>query len=222
VRSHIRHGCVVVALGVAAVATQAGAADAPATRLEARAVLPALTFASGPPSGTLLGSAPINGVTPPFESQPVQGVSALLDNGDGTYLALADNGYGTLENSADFNLRAYRIRPSFETRYGGAGRIAVLKPIELRDPDRKIPFAITNHFTRQRVLTGADFDIESFRRVPDGTLWFGDEFGPFLLHTDASGRVLEPPIPLPNLDVPGKELRSPQNPFNEERARFAS
>lgn len=80
---------------------------------------------------------------------------------------------------------AYRIRPDFETRFGA-------------------PFAITNHFTRQRILTGADFDLESFRRALDGTLWFGDESGPFLLHTDASGAVLEAPIALPDLDNPGK------------------
>jgi len=78
------------------------------------------------------------------------------------------------------------------------------------------PFAITNHFTRQRILTGADFDLESFRRALDGTLWFGDESGPFLLHTGASGAVLEAPIALPDLDNPGKEIRSPQNPYDEE------
>jgi len=50
----------------------------------------------------------------------------------------------------------------------------------------------------ERLLTGADFDIESIRRAADGSLWFGDEFGPYLLHTDSQGRVLEAPIPLPN------------------------
>jgi hypothetical protein len=55
-------------------------------------------------------------------------------------------------------------------------------------------------------LTGADFDLESVRRAKDGTFWFGEEFGPFLLHTDATGRVLEAPIPLPG-------VQSPQNPY---------
>ncbi len=66
------------------------------------------------------------------------------------------------------------------------------------------------------MLTGADFDIESLQRAHDGTLRFGDEFGPFLLHADADGRLLHAPYPLPDPDHPGQELRAPQNPFSEE------
>jgi glycerophosphoryl diester phosphodiesterase len=188
-------------------------------QLVGRAVLDAATFAPGPTSGAQLGGAPINGQPVPFlDKQPVQGFSAILENGYGTYLAMSDNGFGNMENSADYRLRVYTIRPNFKTKFGGAGNIAVLSFIELRDPDKHIPFTITNHFTKDRVLTGADFDIESMQRAADGSLWFGDEFGPFLLHTDARGRVLEPPIPLPDFDdtTGRRDIRSPQNPFNEE------
>ena len=40
--------------------------------------------------------------------------------------------------------------------------------------------------------------------------------GHSFIHTDPDGKVLEPPIPLPDFDNPGKDIRSPQNPFNEE------
>ena len=183
-----------------------------------RAVLPAATFADGPTSGTRFSKAVFNGVKVPFlNKQPVQGFSAVLANDDGSFLVMSDNGFGRLENSADYNLRVYTIRPSFKTQQGGSGKITVDGFfIELSDPNHQIPFAITNQFTSRRVLTGADFDIESFQRAPDGTFWFGDEFGPFLLHTDARGVLLEPPIPLPDFDNSGQQIRSPQNPFNEE------
>src|SRR4029077_19054987 len=60
--------------------------------------------------------------------------------------------------------------------------------------------------TKARLLTGGDFDIESVRQARDGTWWFGDEFGPFLLHADARGRLLEAPIATPG-------VRSPDNPL---------
>lgn len=47
-------------------------------------MLPALTFRPGTePSGSLPGTTPINGVTPPFADQPVQGFSGLRRNGHG-------------------------------------------------------------------------------------------------------------------------------------------
>jgi hypothetical protein len=90
--------------------TLAGLAAAPAAaevderpRLEARAVLPADTRGAGPASGAGIGAGPFNGRTPPFASQPVQGFSALIEDGRrGRYLALSDNGYGAKANSADF------------------------------------------------------------------------------------------------------------------------
>lgn len=183
--------------------------------LAGRAVLPASTFADGPSSGHYL-SGDLNGQTAPFAKQPVQGFSATLKNADGSFLAMPDNGYGSLENSADFYLRVYTIRPNFKTQSSGDGSVKVENFISLRDPNKLIPFTITNQFSSERLLTGADFDIESMQRASDGTLWFGDEFGPFLLHTDKNGVLLEAPISLPDAENPGKFIRSPQNPYYEE------
>jgi glycerophosphoryl diester phosphodiesterase len=169
--------------------------------LEARAVLPADTFAPGPVSGQFISGGFRAG---PFPSQPVQGISAVLPADPGSFWVMCDNGYGAKENSSDFLLRMYHVTPTWETAGGGAGTVDVGEFIQLRDPDGRIPWPIVNP-TGARNLTGADFDIESVRRAKDGTLWFGDEFGPFLLHASADGRLLEAPFPLPR-------VKSPQNP----------
>ncbi|MFG3660502.1 esterase-like activity of phytase family protein [Streptomyces sp. NPDC047706] len=48
----------------------------------------------------------------------------------------------------------------------------------------------------------ADGDFGRATLVADGTYWTGDEFGPFLLHFDASGRLLEAPIALDGVQAP--------------------
>jgi len=169
--------------------------------LVARAILPADEHQPGPPSGAFI--APDNGVVPPFPGQPIPGFSAILDAGQGTFLAMPDNGFGSKTNSPDFLLRLYHIRPDFRTASGGSGAIEVLGFVQLRDPDGKVPFPLQR---ADRLLTGADFDLESVRRARNGDLWFGEEFGPFLLHTDATGKVLEAPYELSG-------VQSPQNPF---------
>jgi hypothetical protein len=183
------------------------------------AVLPAESFVAGPTSGQFI--EPANGVTPPFRGmQPVQGFSAVIRDRTGTLLGLVDNGFGAKENSADFVLRVYELHPDFRTADGGSGELVARSAFVLRDPDRHIPFPIVAdaatypvsdvpvdiRIRRNRWLTGADFDPESFRQVSDGTFYVGDEFGPFLLHTDSTGRLLEPPIPLPG-------VQSPQSPL---------
>ena len=183
--------------------------------LVGRAVLPANTTASGPTSGQFIGEGPINGVSPPFVGeQPVQGFSAVLKKDDGSFYVMSDNGFGSKENSRDYNLRVYTINPDFETSEGGPGMISVEGFFELKDPDDLIPFPIVNEWTSERILTGADFDIESMQKASDGTFWFGDEFGPFLIHTDADGMLLDAPIPLP--DFEGGIIKSPQSPMNED------
>jgi hypothetical protein len=206
------------ALGCLLTAAACGPSAAPRPTLVGWARIPADTFIAGPTSGQFI--TPANGRTPPFrDAQPIQGFSALLPAGDGAFLALADNGFAAKDNSADFLLRVYRLRPDFRTRDGGSATVAVAPAFLLRDPQRFIPFPIVADLERYpgsdipvdasiragRLLTGADFDPESFRRAPDGTFWFGDEFGPFLLHTDSTGVLLEAPIPLPG-------VWSPQHP----------
>lgn len=200
---HLKPLVLLCAAGVAGAVAFSSSAETGRAVLVARAILPAATFAPGPPSGQFIGAGPFNGVTVPFASQPVQGFSAVLPAEKGSFWVMPDNGYGAKANSSDFLLRVYHVTPHFRTAEGGSGTVDVGDFIQLRDPDHKVPFALTRP---DRLLTGSDFDIESFRMVKDGTLWFGDEFGPFLLHTDATGKVLDAPVPTPG-------VQAPENPF---------
>ncbi len=182
------------------------------------AKLPVETYAAGPDSGAYVKGA--NGIYPPFKGQPVQGFSAALKNEDDSYMAMADNGFGTQDNSSDFLLRIYKIKPDFKTKTKGTGQVTVQSFIQLRDPNKLIPFNIINGNTPERLLTGADFDPESMQRTSDGTYWIGDEFGPYLLHFSADGVLLDAPIALPNPLNPTQELRSPQNQFNKAQINF--
>lgn len=176
-----------------AVPTAASAA-APSSTLVGRAILPAATSSPAPA---------------PFARQPVGGFSNLLVDPrgrPGDYLAMTDNGYGTKANSPTFLLRVYRVRPDFTTRRGGDGSVEVLDRTQLRDPRGFVGFPIQTEGTRTRLLTGADFDIESMRIDGEGDWWFGDEFGPFLLHTNDRGVLLEAPIPTPG-------VKSPDSPY---------
>ncbi len=184
----------------------------PVLTLIGRAVLPADTFSEGPASGAALSET--NGRTPPFASQPVQGFSALIPaETEGHWLALQDNGFGAKNNSADVLLRWYEVRPDWE-----AGTVEVVGFTQLSDPDSLIPFPIVNNDTPDRLLTGQDFDIESFRRLPDGTFYIGEEFGPYLLHVDATGKLLEAPFATPYPEVMAEFARgldfvqSPEHP----------
>lgn len=203
-----------VALLVASLARQLPADDSSPPRLVGRAVLPAGTLAPGPASGRRVPS-PLHGVTAPFASQPLQGISALVSAGPDRFLALVDGGYGTPESSADFRLRVYELRVELRTAAGGRGTVEVLGHLDLCDPEGRITWPIVEAWTPGRPLTGADFDPESLQRAPDGTLWVGEGLGPFLLHFDASGRLLEAPLALPDPDGTGP-LRSPASPLLEE------
>ena len=213
------------ALFVLLLPTQQALADGKAedkAKLVGFAALPADTFAEGPPSGGDRGDGtPIsdNGRTGPFDGQPVQGFSGVqfAPGARGTFWFLSDNGFGAETNSADYLLRIYRLRPDFVNEVGGSGQVDVEGFVQLADPDDYIPFDIVNEATPERLLTGADFDVESFVIDGRGDIWVGEEFGPFVLHFDSTGTLLEPPIPTPDIENSGlsntREVRSPENPF---------
>lgn len=172
-----------------------------AATLVGYAELPAETFAAGPASGAYNGQG-LRGAAP-FAGQPVQGFSGVqfgpAGSGDGSFVFLSDNGFGSKANSADYLLRLYRVNLTPRAAPNEQGQVKVGDFIQLRDPDRRVPWLIVNEASPERLLTGADFDVEGFATAPDGTLWIGDEFGPYLLHFSADGRLLEAPIATPNL-----------------------
>ena len=162
--------------------------------------------------------------------------AVLLGPTAGTYLVMPDNGFGTQGNSADTLLRMYAVRPDFRTSTSGSATVGAVdfttgaalgafsptSHITLSDPNRVLGFAIQADYTRYynnaanplvdptiragRLLTGADFDIESVRKDKNGNYWFGEEFGPFLVKTDATGVVTKREVSLPG-------VFAPQNPF---------
>lgn len=145
---------------------------------------------------------------------------------------LVDNGFGSQASSADALLRSYALHILWRTPKGGSGTIEAadldsgkVRPgfdastrLQLNDAQRKLTIPIqadyANYYNNPanapvdpsiragRLLTGADFDVESFRRDRQGNYWFGDEFGPYLIKTDTNGTVLRSEIPLPGVYAP--------------------
>ncbi|KQX76263.1 esterase-like activity of phytase family protein [Aeromicrobium sp. Root472D3] len=218
-------GALVVALAAASVSPAAASGrhdhhhdGSGQARLLARATLSADYQAPGPPSGAL--ATPANGRQGPFPGQVVPGFSAAIDNGDGTFWAQPDNGFGAKGNSADFLLRLYLVRPHWKTAGGGSGEVTVLRHISLSDPQHRIGFPIVNESTPDRLLTGDDLDIESVQRGRDGTFWIGDEFGPFIVHVDARGRVLSAPVASPLGKSPQNPLLGSEQPRTQQSGGF--
>jgi hypothetical protein len=206
----------VASVSILTIATQAASAAPPGPTLEGRAVLPVATYAPGPQSGAFFAGTTINGISFPTPSQPVQGFSAVVSGRQpGEYLAMADNGFGSKANSFDFLLRAYFVTPDFKTAKGGTGAVHVDDFLQFRDPNGVIGFPIQR--PTDRLLTGADLDPESLQRGKDGDLWMGDEFGPWILHFDETGVLLEPPFRVPAGLVGSTSdtgfLESPSSPF---------
>ena len=200
---------------------------------------------AGPGAGgnalPLFDKQPVQGISAVLEGPTGRSFYVMPDNGFGAKTNSADallriyalqpnfktwNGHAVVGSGTvkPVDFRSGRVLSAFDEN----------SFISLRDPQSKLGFATVASMTfypnglnnvpvdpaikAGRLLTGADFDIESVRKDRDGHLWFGEEFGPFLVETDARGRVLRAEVRTPNIVPPGStatgaEVRSPQNPF---------
>ncbi|MDR7332210.1 esterase-like activity of phytase family protein [Roseateles asaccharophilus] len=219
----------------AAALTLFTAVNAASATLEGWALMGANTFADGPTSGQFATGAGGNPL-PLLNKQPVQGFSAVLAGPTaGSFVFMADNGFGTQGNSADTLLRLYAVTPNFRTATGGAGSVSAANfstgaamagftagsHLTLSDPNHLLSIKVQADYTRyynsaanplvdpsirsNRLLTGADLDVESVRKDKNGNYWFGDEFGPYLIKTNAQGEVLRREIGMLGVASPQNE-----------------
>jgi hypothetical protein len=211
------------AAGLLLLATPAHAQrEFPAT-LAGHAVLPAMSLLAAPADapddlktsgkyttgrrvdalGTVMGKSfeRDTGVKLPFAGQPRQGHSGIKTMPDGSFWIITDNGFGSKANSPDSMLYLNRYRINWDT-----GVWEALETVFLHDPDRKVPFRITHESTTRRYLTGSDFDLEGFQIIGD-VFWIGEEFGPYVLKADRSGKILAVFDTLAD----GKPVRSPEH-----------
>jgi len=212
-----------VALVLAAGAAFAqGEGEFPAT-LAGHALLPAESFVDAPADapddlktsgkyttgkrvdalGSVMGKSfeRPTGVSLPFKGQPRQGHSGIKKMPDGTFWVITDNGMGSRYNSPDSMLYLNRYKIDWSS-----GKLEPQETVFLHDPDRKVPFRIVHEDTAKRYLTGSDFDTEGFQVIGDN-FWIGDEFGPYILKTDMTGKVLA----VFDTVADGKPVRSPDH-----------
>ncbi|WP_457445985.1 esterase-like activity of phytase family protein [Roseateles sp. P5_E4] len=213
----------------------ASTAQAASATLEGWALMPANTFAEGPTTGQFASGAGGNSLPLLNKQSVQGFSAVLAGPAAGTYLFMPDNGFGAKENSADALLRMYAVTPNFKTATGGTGTVSAANfnsgasmggftsgsYVTLSDPNQLLSLKIQADYTRYyntaanplvdpsirsgRQLTGADLDIESVRKDKNGNLWFGDEFGPYLIKTNAKGEVLRREIGMLGVASPQNE-----------------
>lgn len=142
------------------------------------------------------------GVMYPFEGQPRQGHSGILSLSGSKFVIITDNGLGNKKNSKDSMLYYNFYDVDFKS-----GEVKPQKTVFLKDPDRIVDFLIVTEGTKERYLTGGDFDPESIQFVGD-FVYIGEEFGPYVIKTDKDGNVIK----IIDTIVDGKVIKSPDNP----------
>ena len=160
----------------------------------------------------------------------MQGFSSVLPESPWRLPGHGGNGFGAKENSSDFVLRIYRIDPQFQdTDPGGPGTIDGRRssPCTTRIARSTSSSSLTARSTRERYSGGSGHPRQTLadrRRLRhrvgpvgrDGTLWFGDEFGPFLLHTELAGQSARAPFACP---ASSRRRTVPERRHAESRAQ---
>ncbi|MBP6018301.1 MAG: esterase-like activity of phytase family protein [Burkholderiaceae bacterium] len=191
--------------------------------LEAHAMLPAQSFIEAPDNapgdlkasgkyttkkrvealGSVMGKSANRdtGQSLPMKGQPLQGHSGIKVMADRSVWIITDNGFGNKANSMDSMLYLNQYEIDWKS-----GEFKPMATVFLSDPDKKVPFRIVHEESKERYLTGSDLDTESFQPIGEH-FWIGDEFGPYLIQVDKSGKVLA----FFETEVDGKKIQSPDH-----------
>jgi hypothetical protein len=187
-------------------------------------------FAAQNPYGTnllpLLNKQSVQGISAVLQGPTADTFLVMPDNGFGTQNNSADallrmyavrpdfktasGGSGTI-SAANFNTGAP------QAGFTGSSNITLSDPNNLLGIKVQADYAkyyngsstlnasgiaVDPSIRNGRLLTGADFDIESVRKDKNGNIWFGEEFGPYLVKTNAQGVVQRREIAMPGVFAP--------------------
>jgi len=155
----------------------------------------------------------------PPGAQTIGGFSAGLKGNNGQYIFLSDSGYGKRTESFSSLLGLYELKLGLDEGYKKA---SVSKLLYFNDVDHKLSFskqADYEHYGNNpnnkpvdtiikdgQLLTGGDLSPESVSVDYKGNIWVGEEFGPFLIKLDQTGKVLRSEITIPNVISPDSPL----------------
>jgi hypothetical protein len=187
-------------------------------------------FAANNPYGTnplpLLNQQSVQGVSAVLQGPTAGSFWVMPDNGFGGQNNSADALLRVYAVQPDFKTATGGSGTVSAANFNTGALQSAFTPsshISLSDPNSLLSFKIQADYAKyyngsatlnargievdasirsSRLLTGADLDIEAMRRDKNGNLWFGEEFGPFLVKTNATGVVQAREISLPGVFAP--------------------